>query len=169
MVIAIKGNWQSSWEMFCTLGDNAHILLWKGLIICEIKGDHNKRFAVGRAGLAALISNFGWVDPWGLSQHTLLTNAISQWSMFKNLIWKMSWFQILKKIFKNCFNREVSCSKVSLVSSDPNFKIQLPYWSSFLWVLTRDIHIECSKQFKWNLYFYGSGQSGPFGAELKLL
>ena len=32
----------------------------------------------------------------------------------------------------------------------------------------RDIHIECSKQFKWNLYFYGSGQSGPFWAELKL-
>ena len=26
----------------------------------------------------------------------------------------------------------------------------------------RDIHIECPKQFKWNLYFYGSGQSGPF-------
>ena len=33
---------------------------------------------------------------------------------------------------------------------------------------SRDIHIECSKQFKWNLYFYGSGQSGPFLEELKL-
>ena len=33
----------------------------------------------------------------------------------------------------------------------------------------RDIHTECSKQFKWNLYFYGSGQSGPFRAGLKLL
>ena len=33
----------------------------------------------------------------------------------------------------------------------------------------RDIHIECSKQFKCNLYFYGSGQSRPFWAELKLL
>ena len=31
------------------------------------------------------------------------------------------------------------------------------------------IHIECSKQFKWNLYFYVSGQSGPFWAVLKLL
>ena len=28
--------------------------------------------------------------------------------------------------------------------------------------LIRDIHKECSKQFKWNLYFYGSGQSRPF-------
>ena len=33
----------------------------------------------------------------------------------------------------------------------------------------RDIHIECSKQFKWNLYFYVSGQSWPFWAVLKLL
>ena len=24
---------------------------------------------------------------------------------------------------------------------------------------SRDIHVECSKQFKWNLYFYVSGQS----------
>ena len=34
---------------------------------------------------------------------------------------------------------------------------------------TRDIHIECSKQFKWNSYFYVSGQSGPFWAVLKHL
>ena len=33
----------------------------------------------------------------------------------------------------------------------------------------RDIHIECSKQFKWNLNFYVSGQSGPFWAVLKLI
>ena len=33
----------------------------------------------------------------------------------------------------------------------------------------RDIHIECSKQFKWNLYFYVSGQSWSFWAVLKLL
>ena len=37
-----------------------------------------------------------------------------------------------------------------------------------IWEWDRDIHIECSKQFKWNLYFYGSGQSGPLWAELKL-
>ena len=36
-----------------------------------------------------------------------------------------------------------------------------------LW--TKDIHIEFSKQFKWNLYFYVSGQSGLFWAVLKLL
>ena len=38
-----------------------------------------------------------------------------------------------------------------------------------IWVAFRDIHIECSKQFKRNSYFYGSGQRGPFWAELKLL
>ena len=32
----------------------------------------------------------------------------------------------------------------------------------------RDIHIECSKQFKWNLYIYVSGQSRPFWSVLKL-
>ena len=41
--------------------------------------------------------------------------------------------------------------------------------SSDFYTKVRDIHIECSKQFKWNLYFYGSGQSGSFLAELKLL
>ena len=38
-----------------------------------------------------------------------------------------------------------------------------------IYLCTRDIHIECSKQFKWNWYFYVSGQSGPFWAVLKLL
>ena len=33
----------------------------------------------------------------------------------------------------------------------------------------RDINIECSKQFKCNLYFYVSGQSGPFWAERAVL
>ena len=37
------------------------------------------------------------------------------------------------------------------------------------WADRRDIHIECSKQFKWNLYIYVSGQSRPFWAALKLL
>ena len=32
-----------------------------------------------------------------------------------------------------------------------------------------NIHIECSKQFKWNSYFYVFGQSRPFWAVLKLL
>ena len=27
----------------------------------------------------------------------------------------------------------------------------------------RDVHLECSKQFKWNLYFYVFGHSWPFG------
>ena len=33
---------------------------------------------------------------------------------------------------------------------------------------SRDIHIECSKQFKWNLYFYGSGQRGLFLGRTKI-
>ena len=33
----------------------------------------------------------------------------------------------------------------------------------------RDTHIKCSKQFKWNSYFYVSGQSRPFWAALTLL
>ena len=34
--------------------------------------------------------------------------------------------------------------------------------------ITKGIHIECSKQFEWNLYFYVSGQSRLFWAVLKL-
>ena len=39
------------------------------------------------------------------------------------------------------------------------------------WVrgIGRDIDIEYSKQFKWNSYFYVSGQNRPFWAALKLL
>ena len=29
-----------------------------------------------------------------------------------------------------------------------------------IWLWDKDIHIECSKQFKWNLYFSASGQTG---------
>ena len=42
-------------------------------------------------------------------------------------------------------------------------------YRSTLWSEGRDIHIEYSKQFEWNLYFYVSGQSRPFWAALKLL
>jgi hypothetical protein len=43
------------------------------------------------------------------------------------------------------------------------------YLHAFFYLNIKDIHIESSKQFKWNLYFYVSGQSGPFWAVLKLL
>ena len=49
------------------------------------------------------------------------------------------------------------------------------WWLKFFFFATqihitiRDIHIECSKQFKWNSYFYMSGQSRLFWAALKLL
>ena len=53
------------------------------------------------------------------------------------------------------------------------FSLLLNLWIFFYcWtfeIMPRDIHIECSKQFKWNLYFYVSGQSGSFWAVLKLL
>ena len=42
-------------------------------------------------------------------------------------------------------------------------------FQTFFATKVRDIHTESSKQFKWNLYFYGFGQKGPFWAELKLL
>ena len=46
-------------------------------------------------------------------------------------------------------------------------------WSRFLLQISqigiRDIHIECSKLFKLNLYFYVSRQSRPFWAVLKML
>ena len=38
---------------------------------------------------------------------------------------------------------------------------------SIFGIRIRDIHIECSKQFKWNLYFYGFGQSGLFCGRAK--
>ena len=34
-------------------------------------------------------------------------------------------------------------------------------WSNGTWAKGRDIHIECSKQFKWNSYIYVSGQNCP--------
>ena len=43
------------------------------------------------------------------------------------------------------------------------------FYTKWFWEQSRDIHIECSKQFKWNLYFYVFGQSRPFWAALKLL
>ena len=43
--------------------------------------------------------------------------------------------------------------------------IQLPFSTN---ARPRDIHIECSKQFKWIVYFYVYGQSGPFWAVLKV-
>ena len=49
---------------------------------------------------------------------------------------------------------------------------RIPFWNVFLYITlvqVRDIHIECSKQFKWNSYFYLSGQNQLFLAALKLL
>ena len=53
------------------------------------------------------------------------------------------------------------CDSFLVWSLEPEGSTNLAY--------SRDIHIECSKQFKWNSYFYVSGQSRPFWAALKLL
>ena len=51
---------------------------------------------------------------------------------------------------------------------DGNFKKCKVASTLFFQDLDRDIHIECSKQFKQNLYFYVSGPSRLFWAVLKL-
>ena len=68
----------------------------------------------------------------------------------------------------NLLRGVVNCSSVA--QSDvrrtwTTFSVTL----SWFYTLPRDIHIECSKQFKWNSYFYESWQSPPFWAALKLL
>ena len=50
----------------------------------------------------------------------------------------------------------------SLVSISEGFRSRL--WKTFFVIQIRDIRIECSKQFKWNWYFYVSGLSWPFWA-----
>ena len=66
-------------------------------------------------------------------------------------------YEINKKISKNTHFENMTAGFA--------LRCQNLYFS----ILPRDIHIEFSKQFKWNLYFYaGSGQGGPFWAELKL-
>ena len=67
--------------------------------------------------------------------------------------WKSLWKKELKLVENNCFPGPKTHG-----SYTKNAKIE-----------SRDMNIECSKQFKWNLYFYVSGQSGPFWAVLKVL
>ena len=60
--------------------------------------------------------------------------GIYNFGLHSNSIWRLIWVYIL------CY---------------PEFYISFHY-------KTRDIHVECFKQFKLNLYFYVSGQSRPF-------
>ena len=104
-------------------------------------------------------------------------------SLFKvfPLLWQMSSSEKCKFIslsdFKGLFSITLNLkgSKLLLSTSMTIVMRYLPhdFWR-FLVIRysckeSRDIHIECSKQFKWKLYFYASGQSGPFWAVLKLL
>ena len=72
---------------------------------------------------------------------------------------------------ENLYNRIFDENKSSANLHFPIFAqlLKLPRSMGTSKIPPRDIHIECSKQFKWNLYFYVSEQSGPFWAVLKLL
>ena len=91
--------------------------------------------------------------------------------------WHMAWngFQFLFLVFfqcRDCFRvdlKDLSCN--SWIKK--NFALMLPFFiliffcivcssrlfsrTSSFWWYARDIHIECSKQFIWNSYFYVSG------------
>ena len=47
-------------------------------------------------------------------------------------------------------------------------KIRERHKEKYFVIPSRDIHIECSKKFKWNSYFYVSGQSRPFLGSTKI-
>ena len=65
------------------------------------------------------------------------------------------------------------CSSRFLKQGPNSFKGLIIGWltlqSRNFQLQARDIHIECSKQFKWNSYFYVSGQSRSFWAAPNLL
>ena len=83
------------------------------------------------------------------------------WTDFYVLTWKKQTFNLNSFFF--FFESWILCRNIGGLSWFPTALLlgEEPY--------TRDIHIECSKQFKWNSYFHMSGQSRPFWAALKLL
>ena len=123
-------------------------------------------------------------------------NSLQLWS-FNKYGHFMSWVRLLKFIcisiryLSLCF---LSLSKICSIAKVNHCLVKIflcMYWSEILYFSVylnfkdrdhpfirrrhflggrgRGIHIECSKQFEWKLYFYRSGQRGPFWAELKLL
>ena len=89
----------------------------------------------------------------------LYTNSRKHWPK-KNI------FEIKSSIFRLFY-----WSKLQKLTYWPTLSWKGPslVFSQFVCVLPRDIHIEYSKQFKWNSCFYGFGQSRPFWAALELL
>ena len=119
------------------------------------------------------------VLPLRLRRHHHLPKVVSICFLGTNL-WKsgakLRREETKELIFLYDFNDSLTLSQITttFLPQNNNFKqrkfINLGEESNHvIWLLGRDIHIECSKQFKWNSYFYVSGQSRPFWAALKLL
>ena len=87
---------------------------------------------------------------------------------FEIMLWIMYLFTAEPLDFIYCWTFEIICLLLNLWIFFTAEPLDFFYCWTFE-IMPRDIHIECSKQFKWNLYFYVSGQSGPFWAVLKLL
>ena len=104
---------------------------------------------------------------------------VLRWSKYIRMWAKVTqefWVIKLKRGEENFFSSLAKTIRHKFQSYREVSKTLKQIWNSTIIVIrikkcetARDIHIECSKQFKWNLYFYWSGQSGPFWAELKLL
>ena len=96
--------------------------------------------------------------------------------IFASYVWKKiqrTSFWLVNFFKTDCFFcLHIYHSKMNINCLIKDLKLFSIHWTTSLSTnedQSRDIQTECSKQFKWNLYFYGSGQSGPFWAELKLL
>ena len=87
---------------------------------------------------------------------------------FEIMLWIMYLFTAEPLDFIYCWTFEIICLLLNLWIFFTAEPLDFFYCWTFE-IMPRDIHIECSKQFKWNLYFYVSGQSRPFWAALKLL
>ena len=87
---------------------------------------------------------------------------------FEIMLWIMYLFTAEPLDFIYCWTFEIICLLLNLWIFFTAEPLDFFYCWTFE-IMPRDIHIECSKQFKWNLYFYVSGQSGLFCAVLKLL
>ena len=87
---------------------------------------------------------------------------------FEIMLWIMYLFTAEPLDFIYCWTFEIICLLLNLWIFFTAEPLDFFYCWTFE-IMPRDIHIECSKQFKWNLYFYVSGQSGSFWAVLKLL
>ena len=101
---------------------------------------------------------------WQTSLRQTLSNIRKKWPLLILL-------QALMHTGRNCFNLfQIVFSAKNLQYGSGNYsRVQKSIENFVFRPKIRDIHIECSKQFKWNLYKYVSGQSGSFLAVLKLL